>query len=198
METRTGNLSINSENMLPIIKKWLYSDHDIFARELVSNGCDAISKLHKLEIMGEYQYPDKHKDSIRVIVDPDQKIAKFIDTGLGMTESEVEEYITQIAFSGASAFFEKYKDKANKDDIIGHFGLGFYSVFMVSDKVEIDSLSWQKDMNTGCAKSWSATALSCRWRSSSPRREQPRSMRKSRKKTSRKTMSSWTMSTTTR
>ena len=142
METRTGNLSINSENMLPIIKKWLYSDHDIFVRELISNGCDAISKLHKLEIMGEYQYPDDHKDSIQVIVDPDEKTVQFVDTGLGMTEAEVEEYITQIAFSGASAFFEKYKDKANKDDIIGHFGLGFYSAFMVSDNVEIDTLSY--------------------------------------------------------
>ena len=110
MESRTGNLSINSENMLPIIKKWLYSDHDIFVRELISNGCDAISKLHKLEIMGEYQYPDDHKDSIQVIVDPDEKTVQFVDTGLGMTEAEVEEYITQIAFSGASAFFEKYKD----------------------------------------------------------------------------------------
>ena len=145
MESRTGNLSINSENMLPIIKKWLYSDHDIFVRELISNGCDAISKLHKLEIMGEYQYPDDHKDSIQVIVDPDEKTVQFVDTGLGMTEAEVEEYITQIAFSGASAFFEKYKDKANKDDIIGHFGLGFYSAFMVSDNVEIDTLSYLPD-----------------------------------------------------
>ena len=145
MESRTGNLSINSENMLPIIKKWLYSDHDIFVRELISNGCDAISKLHKLEIMGEYQYPDDHKDSIQVIVDPDEKTVQFVDTGLGMTEAEVEEYITQIAFSGTSAFFEKYKDKANKDDIIGHFGLGFYSAFMVSDNVEIDTLSYLPD-----------------------------------------------------
>ena len=145
MESRTGNLSINSENMLPIIKKWLYSDHDIFVRELISNGCDAISKLHKLEIMGEYQYPDDHKDSIQVIVDPDEKTVQFVDTGLGMTEAEVEEYITQSAFSGASAFFEKYKDKANKDDIIGHFGLGFYSAFMVSDNVEIDTLSYLPD-----------------------------------------------------
>ena len=145
MESRTGNLSINSENMLPIINKWLYSDHDIFVRELISNGCDAISKLHKLEIMGEYQYPDDHKDSIQVIVDPDEKTVQFVDTGLGMTEAEVEEYITQIAFSGASAFFEKYKDKANKDDIIGHFGLGFYSAFMVSDNVEIDTLSYLPD-----------------------------------------------------
>ena len=143
MTAKQGNLSINSENMLPIIKKWLYSDHDIFAREVVSNACDAISKLHKLEIMGEYQYPDEHKDSIHVIVDPDNKTIQFSDTGLGMTADEVEEYITQIAFSGATDFFEKYKDKANKDDIIGHFGLGFYSVFMVSDNVEIDTLSYK-------------------------------------------------------
>ena len=133
MTERQGNLSINSENMLPIIKKWLYSDHDIFVREVISNACDAISKLHKLEIMGEYQYPDDHKDSIHVVVDPDAKTVSFSDTGLGMTADEVEEYITQIAFSGATAFFEKYKDKANKDDIIGHFGLGFYSVFMVAE-----------------------------------------------------------------
>ncbi len=144
MTERQGNLSINSENMLPIIKKWLYSDHDIFVREVISNACDAISKLHKLEIMGEYQYPDDHKDAIHVIVDPDAKTVKFVDTGLGMTADEVEEYITQIAFSGATAFFEKYKDKANKDDIIGHFGLGFYSVFMVSEDVEIDTLSYKE------------------------------------------------------
>ena len=144
MTSKQGNLSINSENMLPIIKKWLYSDHDIFVREVVSNGCDAISKLHKLEIMGDYQYPDDHKDAIHVVVDPDAKTICFTDTGLGMTADEVEEYITQIAFSGATAFFEKYKDKANKDDIIGHFGLGFYSVFMVADDVEIDTLSWQE------------------------------------------------------
>ena len=143
MTSKQGTLSIISENMLPIIKKWLYSDHDIFVREVVSNACDAISKLHKLEIMGEYQYPDDHKDSIRVIVDPDAKTLQFCDTGLGMTADEVEEYITQIAFSGATDFFEKYKDKANKDDIIGHFGLGFYSVFMVSENVEIDTLSYQ-------------------------------------------------------
>ena len=144
MTSKQGTLSINSENMLPIIKKWLYSDHDIFAREVVSNACDAISKLHKLEIMGEYQYPDDHKDSIHVVVDPDAKTLSFSDTGLGMTADEVEEYITQIAFSGATDFFEKYKDKANKDDIIGHFGLGFYSVFMVSDNVEIDTLSYKE------------------------------------------------------
>ncbi len=145
MTEKQGILSINSENMLPIIKKWLYSDHDIFVREVISNACDAISKLHKLEIMGEYQYPDDHKDSIHVIVDPETKTVKFCDTGLGMTADEVEEYITQIAFSGATAFFEKYKDKANKDDIIGHFGLGFYSVFMVSENVEIDTLSYRED-----------------------------------------------------
>ena len=144
MTEKQGYLSINSENMLPIIKKWLYSDHDIFVREVISNACDAISKLHKLEIMGEYQYPDDHKDSIHVVVDPEAKTVSFADTGLGMTADEVEEYITQIAFSGATAFFEKYKDKANKDDIIGHFGLGFYSVFMVSDNVEIDTLSYKE------------------------------------------------------
>ena len=144
MSTKTGNLSINSENIFPIIKKWLYSDHDIFVREVVSNGCDAITKLHKLEIMGEYSYQDQHKDSIQVIVDPEAKTLKFIDTGLGMTADEVEEYITQIAFSGATAFLEKYKDKTNSDEIIGHFGLGFYSVFMVADEVEIDTLSYQE------------------------------------------------------
>ena len=144
MTEKQGYLSINSENMLPIIKKWLYSDHDIFVREVISNACDAISKLHKLEIMGEYQYPDDHRDAIHVVVDPESKTVRFSDTGLGMTADEVEEYITQIAFSGATAFFEKYKDKANKDDIIGHFGLGFYSVFMVSDNVEIDTLSYRE------------------------------------------------------
>ena len=141
--SKRGTLSINSENIFPIIKKWLYSDHDIFVREVVSNGCDAITKLHKLEMMGEYNYPDGHKDSIQVIVNPEEKTLKFIDTGLGMTADEVEEYITQIAFSGATAFLEKYKDKTNKDEIIGHFGLGFYSVFMVSENVEIDTLSYQ-------------------------------------------------------
>lgn len=145
MSKKTGNLSINSENIFPIIKKWLYSDHDIFVREVVSNGCDAITKLHKLEIMSEYSYPEGHKDSIQVIVNPEEKTLKFIDTGLGMTADEVEEYITQIAFSGATAFLEKYKDKTNKDEIIGHFGLGFYSVFMVSEDVEIDTLSYQAD-----------------------------------------------------
>ena len=145
MSKRTGSLSINSENIFPIIKKWLYSDHDIFVREVISNGCDAITKLAKLEMMGEYEYPQDYKRKIEVIVNPDEKTLKFIDTGLGMTAAEVEEYITQIAFSGATDFLNKYKDKTTKDEIIGHFGLGFYSVFMVADEVHIDTLSWQKD-----------------------------------------------------
>ena len=139
---RTGNLSIDSDNIFPIIKKWLYSDHDIFIRELVSNGCDAITKLKKLEIMGEYTFPEDYKASIQVIVNPEEKTMKFIDTGLGMTEDEVEEY-TKIAFSGATAFLEKYKDKTNADEMIGHFGLGFYSAFMVADEVHIDTLSYR-------------------------------------------------------
>ena len=145
MSKRTGSLSINSENIFPIIKKWLYSDHDIFAREVISNGCDAITKLAKLEMMGEYEYPDRYKKEIQVIVNPKEKTLKFIDTGLGMTAAEVEEYITQIAFSGATDFLNKYKDKTTNDEIIGHFGLGFYSVFMVADEVHIDTLSYQKD-----------------------------------------------------
>ena len=145
MANKHGTLSINSENIFPIIKKWLYSDHDIFVREMISNGCDAITKLKKLEIMGDYTFPEGHKNKIDVIVNPEEKTLKFIDTGLGMTADEVEEYITQIAFSGATEFLEKYKDKTNDDQIIGHFGLGFYSAFMVADKVSIDSLSWQKD-----------------------------------------------------
>ena len=145
MSKRTGSLSINSENIFPIIKKWLYSDHDIFAREVISNGCDAITKLAKLEMMGEYEYPDGYKKEIQVIVNPKEKTLKFVDTGLGMTAAEVEEYITQIAFSGATDFLNKYKDKTTNDEIIGHFGLGFYSVFMVADEVHIDTLSYQKD-----------------------------------------------------
>ena len=141
---RTGNLSIDSDNIFPIIKKWLYSDHDIFIRELVSNGCDAITKLKKLEIMGEYTFPEDYKASIQVIVNPEEKTMKFIDTGLGMTADEVEEYITKIAFSGATAFLEKYKDKTNADEMIGHFGLGFYSAFMVADRVVIDTLSYKE------------------------------------------------------
>ncbi len=143
MNTKTGSLSINSENIFPIIKKWLYSDHDIFVREMISNGCDAITKLRKLAMLSEYDYPEGHKDYIKVVVDPDEKTLSFTDTGIGMSADEVEEYITQIAFSGATAFLEKYKDKGGQDEIIGHFGLGFYSAFMVSDLVEIDTLSCQ-------------------------------------------------------
>ena len=143
MANKRGTLSINSDNIFPIIKKWLYSDHDIFFRELISNGCDAITKLKKLEVMGEYTFPENHKNKIQVIVNPEEKTLKFIDTGLGMTADEVEEYITQIAFSGATQFLEKYKDKTNEDQIIGHFGLGFYSAFMVADEVHIDTLSYK-------------------------------------------------------
>ena len=143
MAEKRGNLSINSDNIFPIIKKWLYSDHDIFYRELISNGCDAITKLKKLEMMGEYEYPAGVKNDIHIVVNPEEKTLKFIDTGLGMTADEVEEYINQIAFSGATDFIEKYKDKANDDQIIGHFGLGFYSAFMVADEVHIDTLSYQ-------------------------------------------------------
>lgn len=141
---KQGSLSIESENMFPIIKKWLYSDHDIFIRELVSNGCDAITKLKKLEIMGEYSFPDKFKAEIQVEVDTEGKSISFTDNGIGMTSEEVEEYINQVAFSGATDFLEKYKDKTNEEQIIGHFGLGFYSAFMVADRVTIDTLSWQE------------------------------------------------------
>ena len=143
MAEKHGNLSINSDNLFPIIKKWLYSDHDIFFRELISNGCDAITKLKKLEMMGEYTLPSDYKQEIHVVVNPEEKTLKFIDNGLGMTADEVEEYINQIAFSGATDFIEKYKDKANDDQIIGHFGLGFYSAFMVADQVTIDTLSYK-------------------------------------------------------
>ena len=144
MAAKHGSLSINSDNIFPIIKKWLYSDHDIFFRELISNGCDAITKLKKLDMMGEYTLPDNYKAKIQVIVNPEKKTLKFIDNGIGMTEDEVEEYINQIAFSGATDFFEKYKDKTNEDQIIGHFGLGFYSAFMVADEVHIDTLSYKE------------------------------------------------------
>ena len=140
---KSGSLSINSENIFPIIKKWLYSDHDIFYRELISNGCDAITKLKKLDMMGEYSIPEDTKFSIQVSVNPEEKTITFADNGIGMDESEVEEYINQIAFSGAQDFLAKYKDKTNEDQIIGHFGLGFYSAFMVADKVTIDTLSWK-------------------------------------------------------
>ena len=145
MADKHGNLSINSENIFPVIKKWLYSDHDIFYRELISNGCDAITKLKKLDMMGEYELPEDYKPKVQIEVDPDAKTISVTDNGLGMTADEVEEYINQIAFSGANDFLEKYKDKANDDQIIGHFGLGFYSAFMVADAVHIDTLSYQKD-----------------------------------------------------
>ena len=144
MAVKKGTLSIDSENIFPIIKKWVYSDHDIFVRELVSNGCDAITKLKKLDVMGEYELPEGYKPKIEVIVNPEEKTMKFIDNGLGMTAEEVEEYITQIAFSGATQFLEKYKDKTTEDDMIGHFGLGFYSAFMVADEVQIDTLSYKE------------------------------------------------------
>ena len=143
MASKKGSLSISSENIFPIIKKWVYSDHDIFVREIISNGCDAITKLKKLDMMGEYELPEDYKAKIEVIVNPEKKTLKFIDNGLGMTADEVEEYITQIAFSGATQFLEKYKDKTTEDEIIGHFGLGFYSAFMVADEVHIDTQSYQ-------------------------------------------------------
>ncbi len=144
MSNKHGSLSINSDNIFPIIKKWLYSDQDIFYRELVSNGCDAITKLKKLDMMGEYELPADYKPQLQIVVDPDNKKVTITDNGLGMTADEVEEYINQIAFSGATDFITKYKDKANEDQIIGHFGLGFYSAFMVADEVHIDTLSYQK------------------------------------------------------
>ena len=143
MANKQGSLSINSENIFPIIKKWLYSDHDIFIRELVSNGCDAVTKLKKLDMMGEFSPADDETYRIDVVVSPENKTIKFIDNGLGMTEEEVNEYICQIAFSGAEAFLNQYKDKTNEDQIIGHFGLGFYSAFMVADKVTIETLSYK-------------------------------------------------------
>ena len=144
MAARSGNLSINSDNIFPIIKKWLYSDQDIFYRELISNGCDAITKLKKLDMMGEYTLPDDFKARIDVQIHPEKKTIKITDNGIGMTADEVEEYINQIAFSGATDFIAQYKDKTNEDQIIGHFGLGFYSAFMVADEVHIDSLSWKE------------------------------------------------------
>ncbi len=144
MAAKHGSLSINSDNIFPIIKKWLYSDHDIFYRELISNACDAITKLKKLDMIGEYTLPDDYEPKVQVLLNPEEKTIKIIDNGLGLTEEEVEEYINQIAFSGATDFLEKYKDKANEDQIIGHFGLGFYSAFMVADEVHIDSLSYKE------------------------------------------------------
>lgn len=141
---KKGSLSINSENIFPVIKKWLYSDHDIFVRELISNGCDAVTKLKKLSLMGEYE-EDGQPYRIDVIVSPTDKTIQFIDNGIGMTEEEVDKYINEIAFSGASAFLEQYKDKATEEQIIGHFGLGFYSAFMVADKVTIETRSYKED-----------------------------------------------------
>ncbi|MCR4758377.1 MAG: molecular chaperone HtpG [Butyrivibrio sp.] len=145
MASKKGNLSINSENMFPIIKKWLYSDHDIFYREVISNACDAITKIRKMDMMGEYQLPDGFKPRVDVVLNDKEKTIKITDNGIGMTAEEVEEYINQVAFSGATDFLNKYKDKANADQIIGHFGLGFYSTFMVSDSVDIDTLSYKSD-----------------------------------------------------
>ena len=145
MASKKGNLSINSENMFPIIKKWLYSDHDIFYREVISNACDAITKIRKMDMMGEYELPVDFKPRVDVILNDKDKTIKIVDNGIGMTAEEVEEYINQVAFSGATDFLNKYKDKANADQIIGHFGLGFYSTFMVSDSVDIDTLSYKSD-----------------------------------------------------
>ena len=145
MAVKRGKLSIDSENIFPIIKKWVYSDHDIFVREMISNACDAITKLKKLDMMGEYELPEGYKGNIQVVVSPEEKTLRFIDNGLGMTADEVEEYITQIAFSGATQFLEKYKDKTTEDEMIGHFGLGFYSAFMVADEVHIETRSYEKD-----------------------------------------------------
>ena len=142
MAVKKGTLSIDSENIFPIIKKWVYSDHDIFVREMISNGCDAITKLKKLDMMGEYELPEDYKPKIEVIVNPEEKTMKFIDNGLGMTADEAEVYINQIAFSGATQFLEKYKDKTTEDDMNGHFGLGFYSAFFAADAVHIDMFSY--------------------------------------------------------
>ncbi len=144
MQQEQGNLAIDSENIFPIIKKWMYSDHDIFIREVISNGCDAITKLKKLDLMSETSLPEDYKGKIEVTVNPEEKTITFTDNGLGMTDAEVKEYINQIAFSGAADFLEKYKDKANDEQIIGHFGLGFYSVFMVADTAEIHTLSYKE------------------------------------------------------
>ena len=142
MELQRGNLSINSENIFPIIKKWMYSDQDIFVRELISNACDAITKVKKLDAIGEHQLPDDYRPAIHVITNDKEKTLTFIDNGIGMTAGEVEKDITDIAFSGATEFLEKYQDKTDQDQIIGHFGLGFYSAFMVADQVDIDTLSF--------------------------------------------------------
>ena len=157
MAEKKGTLSINSENIFPIIKKWLYSDHDIFVREMISNGCDAVTKLKKLALIGEYTEPKEEKYEIKVKCSAKNKTLSFTDNGIGMTEEEVEKYINDIAFSGAQDFLSKYKDKTNDDQIIGHFGLGFYSAFMVADKVVIDTLSYQKDAKAVCWESEGGT-----------------------------------------
>ena len=144
MSKEHGNLSINSQNIFPIIKKWMYSDHDIFYRELVSNACDAITKLKKLSMIGEYEAPDDIEYKVEIKLSAKDKTIKIIDNGIGMTKEEVDEYINQIAFSGATDFLAQYKDKTNEDQIIGHFGLGFYSAFMVADEVHIDTLSYKE------------------------------------------------------
>ena len=162
MNQEQGNLAINSENIFPIIKKWLYSDHDIFIRELVSNGCDAITKRKKLDMMGEAKLPDDFKEKIEVIVNAEDKTITFVDNGLGMSAGEVKEYINQIAFSGAADFLEKYKDKSSEDQIIGHFGLGFYSAFMVADEVEINTKSYKADEPAVHWESDSGTEFSMR------------------------------------
>ena len=141
---KKGSLSINSENIFPIIKKWLYSDHDIFIREMISNGCDAITKLKKLALMGDFEETEGEEYKIDVYASAKDKTLTFVDNGIGMSADEVEKYINQIAFSGATDFINKYKDKANSDQIIGHFGLGFYSAFMVADKVTIETCSYRK------------------------------------------------------
>lgn len=142
---REGQISVNSKNMFPIIKKWLYSDKDIFLREIVSNGCDAIKKLESLQGIGEAQLEDEYQPKVIVTIDSEKKQLIVSDNGIGMTEDEVERYITQIAFSGAEEFLEKYKEKSEESaGIIGHFGLGFYSAFMVSDTVEIETLSYKE------------------------------------------------------
>ncbi|MFT9493784.1 molecular chaperone HtpG [Anaerosolibacter sp.] len=144
MSTEKGSLSIHSENIFPIIKKWLYSDHDIFIRELISNACDAITKVKRLSSLGEVDLGGKTDFQVKVILDTTARTLKFIDNGIGMTDEEVKKYINQIAFSGAEDFIKTYKDKGDIDQIIGHFGLGFYSAFMVADVVEIDTLSYRQ------------------------------------------------------
>lgn len=145
MSLEKGSLSIHSENIFPIIKKWLYSDHDIFVRELISNACDAITKVKQLSSLGEADLGDDKDFSVKVVYNPEEKTLTFSDNGIGMTEEEVKKYINQIAFSGAEDFLEKYKDKADQDQIIGHFGLGFYSAFMVADHVKIHTKSYRSD-----------------------------------------------------